>query len=45
MPLPKGLSSADLQHGPIAMLDAATPALFMAAADGLALARGTRPAT
>jgi glucosamine--fructose-6-phosphate aminotransferase (isomerizing) len=29
-----GLSFADLQHGPIAVLDAATPALLMAASDG-----------
>ncbi|MBJ7598029.1 MAG: glutamine--fructose-6-phosphate aminotransferase [Candidatus Nephthysia bennettiae] len=29
-----GLSFADLQHGPIAVLDAATPALLMAAQDG-----------
>jgi glucosamine--fructose-6-phosphate aminotransferase (isomerizing) len=29
-----GLSFADLQHGPIAVLDAATPALLMAASNG-----------
>jgi glutamine---fructose-6-phosphate transaminase (isomerizing) len=29
-----GLSFADLQHGPIAVLDRSTPALLMAAADG-----------
>jgi len=29
-----GLSFADLQHGPIAVLDTATPALLVAAADG-----------
>jgi glucosamine--fructose-6-phosphate aminotransferase (isomerizing) len=29
-----GLSFADLQHGPIAVLDAATPAMLMAASDG-----------
>jgi glucosamine--fructose-6-phosphate aminotransferase (isomerizing) len=29
-----GLSGADLQHGPIAVVDAETPALLVAAADG-----------
>src|ERR1700736_5049937 len=48
-----GLSFADLQHGPIAVLDAATPALLMAAPGGpmlpgmteLALAVGRRGST
>jgi glucosamine--fructose-6-phosphate aminotransferase (isomerizing) len=29
-----GMSGADLQHGPIAVVDAETPALLVAAADG-----------
>ncbi len=38
-----GISYADLQHGPIAVVDAATPAIVMAADAGPTARRGRRP--